>query len=128
VTQLDVAGSRLAVRVAATAASTPALPGGGPFVVVPAWAASRLTLSVAPNTMLLMGAGINITDLRAVAAHVLPGSQVTSRTAVLQAAAGQPLLRGGPDSTRRWRPDPDHGGGGRPQRAGPPRGSRAAAA
>jgi putative ABC transport system permease protein len=94
VTQLDFSGSRLAVRVAATAASTPALPGGGPFVVVPAWAASRLTFSVAPNTMLLMGAGINVRDLQAVAAHVLPGIQVTSRAAVLQAAAGKPLVRG----------------------------------
>jgi len=92
VTQVGIAGSQLTVRVVATAASTPALPGGGPFIIVPAWAASRLNANVAPNTMLLMGAGINIGDLRAVARHVLPGSQVISRPAVLQADADKPLV------------------------------------
>lgn len=62
------------------------------FVIVPAWAASRLPFSVAPNTVLLMGARINLSDLRAVARHVLAGSQVTSRSAVLQAAADQPVV------------------------------------
>jgi putative ABC transport system permease protein len=69
-------------------------PGGGRFVIIPAWAASRLSFSVAPNTMLLMGASINIKELRAVTARVVPGSQVLSRADVLQAAAGRPLVRG----------------------------------
>jgi putative ABC transport system permease protein len=94
VTELDFLGSQLTVRVVATTASTPALPGGGAFVIAPAWAASRLTFSVAPNTVLLMGASINIKDLRDVARQVLPGSQVVSRAAALQAAAGEPLVRG----------------------------------
>ncbi len=94
VAQVGIADSQLTVRVVATAASTPALPGGGPFVVVPAWAASGLNASVAPNTMLLMGSGINIRDLRAVAKRVLPGSQVISRPAVLQADANKPLVSG----------------------------------
>jgi putative ABC transport system permease protein len=94
VAQVGVAGSQLTVRVVATAASTPALPGGGRFVIVPAWAASGLHASVAPNTMLLMGAGVSIKDLRAVAKRVLPGSQVISRAAVLQADANKPLVSG----------------------------------
>jgi putative ABC transport system permease protein len=92
VAQLGIAGSQLTIRVAATAASTPALPAGGRFVILPAWSVARLTYSVAPNTLLLMGAGINVAGLRAVAARVLPGGQVLSRAAVVQAAAGKPLV------------------------------------
>ena len=91
---LAFASSQLPIRVAATAGSTPALPGGGNFVIIPSWASSRLAASTAPNTMLLTGGSINVRALRAVVARVQPGGQVVSRAAVLAAAAGSPEVRG----------------------------------
>jgi putative ABC transport system permease protein len=87
-------GTELRVRVAATVSSTPALPGGGSFVIIPSWVAPRVEGSVAPDTVLISGPAINFRDLRAVAARTAPGSQVVSRAAVLQAAANSPLVRG----------------------------------
>jgi putative ABC transport system permease protein len=87
-------GSELRVRVAATVSSTPALPSGGSFVIIPSWVASRLVGSVAPDTVLIAGPAVNIRDLRAVAARTAPGSQIISRAAVLQAAANTPLVHG----------------------------------
>ncbi len=92
--QLAFASSQLNIRVAAIAASTPALPGGGSFVIIPSWASSRLAASTTPNTMLLTGAAINVRDLQAVVARALPGGQVVSRAAVLRAAAGSPAVHG----------------------------------
>jgi putative ABC transport system permease protein len=92
--QLAFGGSQLTLRVAATASSTPALPGGGSFIILPAWVRSRLVGSAAPNTMLLTGADIDGRALRAVVARALPGGQITSRAAVLQAAAGSPVVHG----------------------------------
>jgi putative ABC transport system permease protein len=90
--QIGFAGSELTIRVAATVSSTPALPGGGLFVIIPSWVASRLAGSVAPNTVLIAGPATNIRDLRAVAARTAPGSLVVSRAAVLQATADTPLV------------------------------------
>ena len=92
--QLAFEGAELTLRVAATASSTPALPGGGSFVIVPAWVSSRLIDNTTPNTMLLTGANLNIRALRAVVARVVPGGQITSRAAALQAAAGSPTVHG----------------------------------
>jgi putative ABC transport system permease protein len=92
--QIGFDGSEVTIRVAATVSGTPALPGGGLFVIIPSWVASRVLGSVAPNTVLISGSAINLRDLRAVAARTAPGSQVVSRAAVLQAAAGMPLVRG----------------------------------
>ena len=92
--QLAFASSQLAVRVAATAGSTPALPGGGNFVIIPSWASARLTAGTAPNTMLLTGGAIDLRALAAVVARDLPGGQVVSRAAVLRAAAGTPAVHG----------------------------------
>ncbi len=92
--QLAFASSQIAIKVAATTRGTPALPGGGPFVIIPAWAAPRLQAASLPNTVLLAGPGINVPDLRRVAGRVLPGSQVASRAQVVAAAAGAPLIRG----------------------------------
>jgi len=91
---LGFAGSELTVRVAATVSSTPALPGGGSFVIIGSWVASRLAGSVAPDTVLISGPAVNFRALRAVAARTAPGSQVVSRAAALQAAANTPLVRG----------------------------------
>jgi putative ABC transport system permease protein len=87
-------GSQLRVRVAATVSSTPALPAGGSFVIMPSWVASRLVGSVAPDTVLISGAAVNVRDLRTVAARTAPGSQIISRAAVLQAASSTPLVHG----------------------------------
>jgi len=87
-------GADLPLRVAATESSTPALPGGGSFVILPAWVNSRLIGSTTPNTMLLTGAHIDMRALRAVVARALPGGQITSRAAALQAAADSPMVHG----------------------------------
>ena len=92
--RLAFASSQIAVRVAGSQRSTPALPGGGNFVIIPAWAGSRLAASTAPNTMLLTGGAINQRALAAVVARALPGGQVVSRAAVLRAAAGAPAVHG----------------------------------
>jgi putative ABC transport system permease protein len=92
--QLAFEGANLPLRVAATASSTPALPGGGSFVIVPAWASYRLIDNTTPNTMLLAGAHIDIPALQAVVARRLPGGLIVSRAAVLQAAAGSPTVHG----------------------------------
>jgi putative ABC transport system permease protein len=91
---LGFAGTELSVRVAATVSSTPALPAGGSFVIMPSWVASRLADSVAPDTVLISGPAVNIRDLQAVAARTAPGSLVVSRAAVLQATANTPLVSG----------------------------------
>ncbi|HTZ30341.1 MAG TPA: hypothetical protein VMC83_40485 [Streptosporangiaceae bacterium] len=90
--RLAFEGSFLPLRVAATASSTPALPGGGSFVILPAWASSRLIDNTTPNTMLLAGSHIDLRALRSVVARKLAGSQITSRTAALQAAADSPTV------------------------------------
>jgi putative ABC transport system permease protein len=91
--QLAFASSQITIRVAATVTGTPALPGGGAFIIMPSWASSLLQASTLPNTMLLTGAGINVGDLQK-AARGLPGSQVASRAAVLRAAADAPSVQG----------------------------------
>jgi putative ABC transport system permease protein len=91
--QLAFASSQITIRVAGTVTGTPALPAGGSFIIMPAWASSLLQANTQPNTMLLTGAGINVHDLQQVA-RGLPGSQVTSRAAVLRAAANAPSVQG----------------------------------
>jgi putative ABC transport system permease protein len=92
--QLAFASSELTIHVAAVASSTPALPGGGSFIIMPAWASARLAASTAPNTMLLTGPDVNVRDLRAVVARTQPGGQLTSRADVLAAAADSPTVQG----------------------------------
>jgi putative ABC transport system permease protein len=92
--QLAFDSSLLTLRVAATVSATPAIPGGGTFVIIPDWAAARLRASTAPNTMLLTGAAINVGALRAAVARTQPGGRLLSRAEVLQATAGSPSVRG----------------------------------
>ena len=61
---------------------------------MPSWAGPRLPANPVPDAMLLAGSAINVRELRAVVARVLPGGQVVSRAAVLRAAAGSPAVRG----------------------------------
>jgi putative ABC transport system permease protein len=74
--------------------STPAVPAGGSYVVLPAWAAAHLPAGPVPNVVLVTGQGINRHALAAAAAKALPGSQVSARSAVLQAVSDSPQVRG----------------------------------
>ena len=92
--QLAFASSQISVRLAAPIARTPALPGGGPFVIMPSWAQGLLQAGVPPNVMLVTGASINRHDLDKVLARTMPRSEVTSREATLAAIARSPSVRG----------------------------------
>ena len=72
------------------------MPAGGLYVVLPSWAAPRLSYLPAPSTVLVTGPAISAGALRAVARRVLPGSQVTIRRQVLsgtELVAGAPAVR-----------------------------------
>ncbi len=86
----------LTVRVAGQIAGTPALPGGGAFVMLPLRAAPGATATApAPaNLLLLGGGGIDGAALRAVARRLVPGAVVTLRADVLASLAGAPLQHG----------------------------------
>ena len=85
------------VRVAGVLASTPALPGGGAFVIMPL-AAIKSTITPPEPTpvdeMLLIGGSIDRARLNAVVHRMLPGVVVTFRSDVLSALAGGPLQHG----------------------------------
>ena len=81
------------VRITGTITQTPAMPGGGEYVVLPRWAAPRLSYLPAPSTILVTGAAVNARALRAVAGRILPGSQVIVRRQVLRALSATPALR-----------------------------------
>jgi len=85
------------VRVAGVISSTPALPGGGAFVIMPL---AAITSAIAPprpppvNEMLLTGGSIDHAQLTAVVRHTLPDGVVTFRSDVLSALTSGPLQHG----------------------------------
>jgi putative ABC transport system permease protein len=85
-------GVSLPVRIAGTIAATPAMPGGGTFVVLPYWAAPGLPSIPPPETLLVTGSSINQRALAATVARSMPGSQVTVRQQVLSGLAANPAL------------------------------------
>jgi putative ABC transport system permease protein len=91
--RLTFTESGVPIRVAGSISGTPVLPGARSFVIIPSWAAARLTVRAQPNIVLLRGTDINLAALRATVARVLPNSQIIARAAVLQAAADSPLVR-----------------------------------
>jgi putative ABC transport system permease protein len=91
--QLGFAGSLLTVRLAATTTATPALPGGGPFVILPSWLAPRLADGATPNIALVVGPRLDSGDLARVLRRTLPDSEVVFRQAALDAETGSPLVR-----------------------------------
>jgi putative ABC transport system permease protein len=95
VAQLSDGQTNAAVRVAGVlpGTGTPALPGGGTFIVLPSWAAVAATPS-APNTLLVTGPGLDGARLTAVVAKDAPGSKVTLRSTVLAELSNSPLPRG----------------------------------
>ena len=86
----------LTVRVAGRIAGTPALPGGGAFILLPLRAApgSTATAPAPANLLLLSGGGIDGPALRAVARRLVPGAAVTLRSDVLASLADAPLQHG----------------------------------
>ena len=86
----------LRVRVAGVLSSTPALPDGGSFIVLPA-AALRGPDVPQPNMMLLSGPSIDMAKLRDAVAAPPPGPQpvaITSRSQVLQEMEQAPVQEG----------------------------------
>jgi putative ABC transport system permease protein len=87
---LNVGGITLPVRMAGTIGATPAVTGGGLFVVFPAWTAASYPSIAGPNTMLVTGSGINLRGVRAAAAAAMQVASVTSRTQLLSALVRAP--------------------------------------
>jgi putative ABC transport system permease protein len=85
------------VRVAGVLSSTPALPGGSAFVIMPL-AVIKSTINppepTPVNEMLLTGGSIDRTRLNAVAQRKLPGVVVTYRSDVLSELTNGPLQHG----------------------------------
>jgi putative ABC transport system permease protein len=85
------------VRVAGVLSSTPALPGGSAFVIMPL-AVIKSTINppepTPVNEMLLTGGSIDRTQLNAVAQRRLPGVVVTFRSDVLSELTNGPLQHG----------------------------------
>jgi putative ABC transport system permease protein len=85
------------VRVAGVISSTPALPAGGAFVIMPL-AAIKSTVTppaaIPVNEMLLTGGSIDQARLAAVVRHTLPDAVTTFRSDVLSALTSGPLQQG----------------------------------
>ena len=85
------------VRVAGVISRTPALPGGGAFVIMPL-AAMKSSLTppgpVPVNEMLLTGGSIDQARLTAVVRRTVPDGAVTFRSDVLSALTSGPLQHG----------------------------------
>ena len=85
------------VRVAGVIPSTPALPAGGAFVIMPLAAITSAVTPLEPapvNEMLLTGGSIDQAQLTAVVRHTLPGGVLTFRSEVLSALTSGPLQHG----------------------------------
>ena len=83
----------LRVRVAGELESTPAMPGGGAFIVLPQ---SAIGAGHAVNLILLDGHSINMTRVRAAAKATTASAQllISTRSAALQQLTGAPLQQG----------------------------------
>jgi putative ABC transport system permease protein len=85
------------VRVAGVIASTPALPAGGAFVIMPLAAVKSAVTPPQPagvNEMLLTGGSIDRARLTAVLRHALPDGAATFRSDVLSPLTSGPLQHG----------------------------------
>jgi putative ABC transport system permease protein len=85
----------LRVKVAGELQSTPAMPGGGAFVVLPR-SAMRGASAPPVNLMLLTGPSINLTRLNAALATVaaVAAPAISTRSAALRGLTGAPLQQG----------------------------------
>jgi putative ABC transport system permease protein len=94
--QLSTLGATgpLKVRVAGILDSTPAVPSGAPFVVMPLRTLPGLTGAPAPNLLLVSGTSINQAKLTAVAEKAVPLSSIMFRSQVLAGLESSPLQHG----------------------------------
>jgi len=87
----------LRVQVSGELQSTPALPAGGAFIVLPVSAIRGVSEPPPVNLMLLTGPSIDMTRLRAAVKATMPGADapdITTRAFALQGLAGAPLQQG----------------------------------
>jgi putative ABC transport system permease protein len=92
-TQLQSVQGQIPVKVAGVMSTTPALPGGGTFVIVPSWALPAAARAQPPGFLLLAGPGLNGAELTRTASRLMPGSAVSLRSADLARLTGSPLPR-----------------------------------
>jgi putative ABC transport system permease protein len=89
--------SALRVQVSGELRSTPALPGGGAFIVLPLASIRSISGSRPVNLILLTGPSIDLTRLRAAAKATTRGAStlaISTRSRALLALAGAPLQQG----------------------------------
>lgn len=87
----------LRVRVAGVVASTPALPAGGVFVIMPRSALRSAAAPIAPvpvNELLLLGTSIDRARLTTLLRDTAPTAVTTFRSDILSGLTGAPLQRG----------------------------------
>ncbi|HEY1641658.1 MAG TPA: hypothetical protein VGG35_13275 [Streptosporangiaceae bacterium] len=89
---LTVGGNQLPVRVAGRTGPTAAMT-AGTLVVLPAWAAARLSTLSGPNLLLATGSGISLPAVRAAVRHAMPGGLIRSRAQILAGLRGAPAPR-----------------------------------
>jgi putative ABC transport system permease protein len=90
---LELVTARMPVAVAGVVSATPAMPGGGTFVIVPSWALPATVAAQPPDLMLITGP-VDGAALTAAAHRLVPGAVVTLRSAALASLADSPLPRG----------------------------------
>ncbi len=88
-------GIRLPVAIVGRIGATPAVPAGGPYVMMPSWAAPRFPSIPGPRALLATGTPTDLPALRAAIARTMPGSQLTLRRQVLAGLADAPAQRAG---------------------------------
>jgi putative ABC transport system permease protein len=80
------------VRIAGTLSGTPALPGGGPFIVMPGSRLAQLPY-VVPNFMLLNGPRIDVAILTRLANKIVPDATTIARSELLAQLTGAAVQR-----------------------------------
>lgn len=81
---LELDGITIRIRVQSVLAATPAMPGGGTFVVLPQWAAAQLPSIPGPDLLLATGPGTGSRAFRAAVQATVPGAAVVLRQQVLR--------------------------------------------
>jgi putative ABC transport system permease protein len=93
----DAAVGPLSIRVAGVLSGTPALPGGGAFVIIPLSAVRSAATPPRPpavNELLLAGQGIDTARLAAVVKDMIPLGSATIRSDILNSLTTAPLQHG----------------------------------
>jgi putative ABC transport system permease protein len=89
---LVVGGNQLPVTIAGRTGPTAAMT-AGTFVILPAWAAARLSTLPGPDLLLASGTGISPAAVRAAVRHAMPGGLARFRTQILAGLRSAPAPR-----------------------------------